>query len=124
MRTKPPQKPLRRFLRRLLLIDLVVFIGAGVFCWLVGWHTLYEYGTALIYAAGGLIGLALFIYAGTFMQTGSFTYQYSMTIAPQDGHERARRTHQERGEGIRFLAAMAAYAALPLAIGTVIQYLA
>ena len=87
-------KPILRLWIRLLFyflaIEGVLFLLTGLFCWLAGWHSRYQYGVAIstlgiiITALGGL-GVA-----EGWGSTRSFQYQYGSSASSRNISERAR----------------------------------
>ena len=59
------------FARKVLLIDLGIFIAVGVVCWLFGWRTLYNYGTGLLVVGIAVAGLGVLSQVGTSRRRGA-----------------------------------------------------
>ncbi|GAB4573311.1 MAG: hypothetical protein Kow0077_15300 [Anaerolineae bacterium] len=112
---------LRHFLRRLLLIDLVMFAGTGIVCWVGGWRTWTDYGNGLFIACAAVLAFALASAYGGWMTTSGFTYQYASTASHDRAHEHARRALRDRNEGIRLILQAGLICILPLIVAALLQ---
>ncbi len=99
-------EPILRVWTRLLLyflaIEGVLFLLTGLFCWLAGWRSLYQYGVAIstlgiIIAALGGLGVA-----GGWGGTRSFQYQYGSSASSRNISERARQDLKDLMSSYRF----------------------
>ncbi|MBS1965005.1 MAG: hypothetical protein JST60_04195 [Chloroflexi bacterium SZAS-1] len=50
----------QRLLRRVLPLEVLIFGGVGALCWLFGWRSLYDYGSALLLAGVIIFGFGSF----------------------------------------------------------------
>jgi hypothetical protein len=112
-----------RFLRTVVLIDLVIFAVVGVVCWLGGWRMAYQYGNGLSLAGAAAIVIGLSSLVGGWGITRGFDYQYAQSVSEQDIHGRTQQALRDIAQSYRFLILMTAVGVVSIAVGTLIQTL-
>ncbi|MBN1963373.1 MAG: hypothetical protein JW910_01925 [Anaerolineae bacterium] len=113
-----------RFLRRLLLIDVVIFAIVGGLCLSnEAWRNIGSFSDGLLMASGLLLAAGVMFMYGNWMQTGNFSYQYGMTAGVDDLHTRAQRTLNDRSAGVRSGLQVMVYALLPLLVSLLLDYI-
>ncbi len=111
---------LLRFAGRVALIDVGIFAGVGVVCWLGGWRTAGAYGTGLIVAGVGAIVLGLASVQTSWGITRSGTYQLGQTVGVDSIGESSRRAMGEVSRSYGDLVRMALIGIVPIVAGSLI----
>jgi len=120
---KPPSN-MPSIVKGVVIATIVIFIAVAVIVWVLGWATVYQYGTGLI--VGGIIAMVfgLFSVAGGMRSTRSFTYQQAESAGYQDGHDRAVEAKQNLAETFAFLIILGLAGAIAIAAGLVLRAVA
>ncbi len=106
-----PQEPFLprfwHFLRVVVILDLAIAALVAAACLLLGWHTLREFGDALVYASIGawLVGAASVI--RSFGMSRGADYQYAQSVGASTIDENVRQAMKESKESYGFLWLMA-----------------
>ncbi|EOD00489.1 hypothetical protein [Caldisalinibacter kiritimatiensis] len=79
-----------RYIKTVLIIDIIVMAIAGIICWGKGCTTYVGYSNALMYAGAIFLVIGLFSTVGNFFTRGNFRYQYTSTTGVNQSHERAK----------------------------------
>jgi len=103
MKTENVRMELWRYARKILLIDLLVFIITAVICWLGGWRTLNRYGTGLMIAGFGAFILGGLTAFGGLNVARDPTYRYIQSVMPNSLAERTRRDWIDVMDSFSFL---------------------
>ena len=53
-----------RILAEIIAAVVGTMLGVGLFCWLAGWRTYYQYGTVLIWFSFAIGGMGIFTFLG------------------------------------------------------------
>ena len=107
-----------RFLIKIIIIEIVIFIATAVICWFGGWRALSDFGNGLIYA-----GIIMMIF-GSFSVLGASrsgrypTSRYLQTLSVGDLHDRSRRRILDIAESNAFLILMGIVGIITIALGT------
>jgi hypothetical protein len=91
---------LGRFLLRVLIVDAILAALTAGACWALGWHTLGQYGLALMGAglfAFVLVGPSFF---GSAMLLGNPTVWYVQSVMPGTPRQRLQALLAEPTEGV------------------------
>lgn len=110
-----------RFLRTVVLINLAIFAGVGLICWLGGWRTLYQYGNGLMLAGAAALALGVYSVSGSWHGSRSFDYQYAASAGVDSVHKSANRERQEMNANYVFLGQMCVIGFLPIVVGILLQ---
>jgi len=111
------------YLRRIAIVDIIIFIVAGLVCWLAGWHTIQRYGFVLVLTGVGVILIGTLSLLGGYSVRESFDYQYGRSVSHMDVHERSKLDLADTFASYRFLIGATLVAILPIAIGISLQLL-
>jgi len=109
-----------RYVRNILLIDLVVFIITALICWLGGWHTPNNYGTGLMIAGFGAFVLGGFTALGGLGVARDPTYRYIQSVMPNSLSERTRQDWIDMMDSFSFLILLCSAGLLSIAGGWVV----
>jgi hypothetical protein len=114
-------KAVWRFLRTLVLINLAIFGGVGLICWLGGWRTLDQYGNGLMLAGAAALAFGVYSVSGGWHGSRSFDYQFAASAGEDSVHKSANRERQEAGANYAFLGQMCVIGFLPIVVGILLQ---
>jgi hypothetical protein len=106
MKTENVRTVLWHYVRKILLIVLLVFIITALICWLGGWHTLNNFGTGLMIAGFGAFVLGGFTALGGYHVARDPTYRYIQSVMPNSLAERTRRDWIDMMDSFSFLILM------------------
>jgi len=111
-------------IKSVVIATIVIFIAVAVILWVLGWTTVYQYGTGLI--VGGIIAMTfgLFSVAGGLRSTRSFNYQQAESAGYQSGHDRAVEAKQNLAETYAFLIVMGLAGAIAIVAGLIVRAIA
>lgn len=76
-----------RIIAEIIAAVVITLLGVGLFCWLAGWRTYYQYGTVLIWFAIAIGGMGLFTYLGNRGSRRSFTKRTTQTTSRGGSHK-------------------------------------
>jgi hypothetical protein len=107
-----------RFLVKILIIEIVIFIATAVICWFGGWRTLSEFGNGLIYAGIVVLVFGASSVLGATRMGRNPTSRYIHTLSMGDLHDRSRRRILDIAESNAFLILMGIVGIISIAIGT------
>ena len=106
-----------RYIRKILLVDLLAFILTALVCWLGGWRTLNNFGTGLMIAGFGAIVLGGFSALGGLGVARDPTYRYIQSVMPNSLSERTRKDWNDMLDSFSFLILMASAGLLSMVGG-------
>ena len=104
-----------------MLINLGIFVAVGLICWLVGWRTLYQYGTGLMLAGTAALVFGAFSVSGRWHGGRSFDYQYAASAGVDSLRKSANRERMEASSSYAFLGQMCVIGFLPIVVGMLLQ---
>jgi hypothetical protein len=110
---------LTAFLRRFLIVQVAVFAGVYLFCWVANLCTVTDYANGLF-----LVG-SFFIISGVFRVFGgnaverSFNLRYAQTAGDQSSETRGRRMMRELDRGLGASVRLFFYGIVPI-IGSIV----
>ena len=84
------------------LQKFIILALTGLVCWWLGWRTLAEYGTGLIWAGFVVMIFGTFSLLGGTQLNDDFTYQYSKSVMPAPAHDRAQQNVNDLAAGFSF----------------------
>ena len=122
MEKETVKKVIGRFLKKLLIVNLIIFVGSALLNFALGWRTWWDYGNTLMWA--GIIVIVFFglsFYGASSLRGNDvrgLSYSATKNMDRQVQHQldlEANRIIQ----AIQYLI----IAAIPLAIGTILQSL-
>jgi hypothetical protein len=87
---------------RLAIAEIVVFALTGLVCWFIGWRTLAEYSTGLLWAGFGVMVFGAFSVLGGATLNSDFRYQYSKTVMPVSANQRMQQNVSDLAQGMSF----------------------
>jgi len=87
---------------RLAIAELIVFALTGAVCWLIGWRTMAEYSTGLLWAGFLVMFFGAFSVLGGASLNSDFKYQYSKTVMPVSPSGRAQQSVTDLAQGMSF----------------------
>ena len=114
-------KAILRFSRTVVLVNLGIFVAVGLICWLVGWRTLYQYGTGLMLAGTAALVFGAYSASGSWHGGRSFDYQYAASAGVDSFRKSANRERDEANSSYTFFGKMCVIAFLPIAVGILLQ---
>jgi hypothetical protein len=117
MKTEDVRTVLWRYIRKILLIDLLVFIITALICWLGGWHTLKNFGTGLMIGGFGAFILGGLTAFGGLNVARDPTYRYIQSVMPNSLAERTRGDWIDMMESFSFLILLCSAGILSMAGG-------
>ena len=113
----------RRFLRTLALVNLAIFAGVALACWLGGWRTPADYADGLTYA-----GLAVMAFGGVrYFVAGNVgrpevSGYHRVNLGEHLRHQ--QRAEAEGDSAFVFMLGMGLIALVPIVVGQLIKALA
>ena len=110
-----------RSLMSIVVVDVVLFLVVGLFCWLIGWRTAYQYGSALVVVSVAIVALGMLSVFGNYTIRGDFEYQYGRSTSQSDIKERNRSDLADVLAAHSFLIHAMLTTVLPALIGTWLQ---
>jgi hypothetical protein len=77
-------------LKTVILIDLAIFVTAGIVSWFIGWRTLYQYCDAV--QLGGMLAIVVgvWMFWQEWNANRSFDHMHAQSMTDLDGHQRVR----------------------------------
>lgn len=102
MKTESFLTTLKALSKRLGIAEIVILALTGLVCWWLGWRTLAEYGTGLVWAGLAVMLLGMFSVLGGTQLNNDFKYQYSKSVMPAPAHDRAQQTVTDMTAGFSF----------------------
>lgn len=109
MENQSPTTPYLRFVRKVVLVCVLIMIAAGITCWLLGWRGVRQYGDGVTLT--GMIAVAIGFYSliGASTAGKGIPYQYAETGSRATPYERARQFVKDINQAYTF----------PVSMGTV-----
>jgi hypothetical protein len=111
-----------RFLRKLFIVNLIIFAGSAVFNYVLGWRTWWDFGSTLMWV--GII-IVVFFGLGAFGATSlrsqdmkDFSITGTKNMDQQVQHQR----HLEESRIVQTIQYLL-IAAVPIIVGTILQSL-
>jgi len=93
---------LRFLAKRLAIVELVILVLTGLVCWWIGWRTLAEYSTGLLWAGfGAMVFGAVSVFGGISLDS-DFQHQYSKTVMPISPSGRVQQNVDDIAQGMSF----------------------
>lgn len=93
---------LKNAAKRLGIGEIIILALTGLVCWWLGWRTLAEYGTGLIWAGFAVMLFGAFSLLGGTQLNADFKYQYSKSVMPAPAHDRAQQNVTDLSAGFSF----------------------
>jgi len=108
-----------RLLRNVVLIDLGIFGIVGLFCWLIGWRTWFQYGRTLV-IAGALCALFGVLTMQGAMRSRHPDYFYVDSMGMPSAYERTKQLVLDSYASYRFMVLMGLAGVIVVLVGFVI----
>ena len=102
MKTESILTTLKNASKRLGIAEIVILALTGLVCWWLGWRTLAEYGTGLVWAGFAVMLFGTFSLLGGTQLNDNFKYQYSKSVMPAPAHDRAQQNVTDLSAGFSF----------------------
>jgi Na+/melibiose symporter-like transporter len=118
MKNKELLLSIGRFLAKILGIEIVIFLFAGIVCWLAGWHTVSEFGIGLIYVGVVAIILGAGSVRGAAILARSPTVRYIQTVTSTKLHDRTKQHMQDMEENKAFLFLLCVVGIITVVLGS------
>lgn len=110
----------RAFARAVALGVLAIALLTAAVCWLIGWHTLPQYGKALLGAGLFVATLGGIGFSSTSQMLGSPNFWYAQSVMPNSMFERWRMNMTSMHESLDVTVVMLACGALTMVTGLVV----
>jgi hypothetical protein len=120
MQTETIREVIVHFLRKLIIVDLIIFVGSAGLNYLLGWHTLWDYGNTVMWAGIIIVVLVGMNAVGATGLRGSHLGGLSVSHTKNmDKHTQqwAALEDSRIGQAIQYLL----IAAVPIIVGTILQ---
>ncbi len=114
---------LSQFLKKLLLIEVVLFGATGLVCWYFQWRTLASYSDGLLIAGLIVIGFGVMSVFGANRLNGDVRYQYTQSVMPGSLHERTQQNMASLSASMDFSVLAMIVGAVPLLAGFLLKFL-
>jgi hypothetical protein len=88
--------------KRIGLVEIAVMAVTGLGCWLIGWRTLIEYSTSLIWLGVALMVVGILSFFGGVSLNTDISYQYGKTVMPNSMQDRAQQNVADTTASISF----------------------
>jgi hypothetical protein len=111
-----------QFLKKLLLIEVVIFSVTGVVCWYVQWRTLDGYSTGLLVAGLLVIGFGSMSVIGENRFNSDPRYLYIQSAMPGSLQEQMQQNRVSRRESMAFSMFTTLIGSVPLLAGLVLKF--
>jgi hypothetical protein len=111
-----------RFLRKLFIVNLIIFAGSAVFNYVLGWRTWWDYGSTLMWV--GII-IVVFFGLGAFGATSLRSQDMkdlSITGTKNMDQQVQHQRHLEESRIVQTIQYLL-IAAVPIIVGTILQSL-
>jgi len=90
------------FAKRLGIAEIIILVVTGLICWWLGWRTLTDYSTGLLWAGFVVTVFGMFSFFGGTSLGTDYSYQYSKTVMPNSDHNRAQQNVSDLAAGMSF----------------------
>jgi hypothetical protein len=105
-------------IKRLIIIEVIIFIVAGLITLWVGEFTIYRFGTILLYCGIGAMAIAVVSQAGSRQRPMPYSYRPKISVSQQ--HQRDKETMQSES---KFFLGAFLIGIIPVAVGLILKYL-
>ncbi len=109
------------FLKAVVLLDVSILIAVILVCWLLGWHTATQYGSATFFAGVAVIALGITSIVGSFEIRGNPVYKYGQSVGTESLAESTRQDMKEMDRDYGYLYQLVAVGLVLLVLGALIQ---
>lgn len=113
--------PYLKLARRIVLIDVAIFVVAGVVSWLIGWRTMYAYCDAVVPTGMIVIAVGLSFFLGTWSANQGFLLMHAQSMTDMDGHGRVRLLRRDDDEAYRMFILVFVAGVVAAVVAAVIQ---
>lgn len=113
-----------RFLKRILIAELVIFTASALLCWIIGWRTPYQYGRVLI--VSGILSIivgAMGGLGGGGVSRGTADYQYGKSVGQDEMGQRTQRLMADVAESYAFTIWMTVVGIVAISVGAILRVL-
>jgi hypothetical protein len=120
MKIENTRTVLQQYAKKIILIDLGLFVVTALVCWLGGWRTFHYFGIGLMIA-----GFVAFLLGGVTAFGGTEiarnpTYRYIQSVMPNSLSERTRQDWVDMMDSFSFLILLVSAGLLSLLTGWVV----
>ena len=106
-----------KFFRKVLLIELCIIAVVGLICWVKGWHTIYQFGTGMIWA--GIAATFTGLISGINRRSTFQMYQMQSTL--EDTQQGNKVKQIDKKQRLIFMLMALTAAAISFVTGSVVQ---
>ncbi len=107
------------FIQRFIIVQVALFVGIYLFCWLANYRTVTDYANGLFLAGSAFIIFGVFRVFGGNAVERSFNLRYAQTAGDQPSETRGRRLMRELDRGLGASVRLFFYGIVPI-IGSIV----
>jgi len=110
-----------KFIRKIMLIDFIIFLTTGFICLIGEWNSLYYYSNALIWVGIIFVIIGFLKAFNSLGGTRDFDYQYSQSVGVDNIHERINKELDDSNQNLYILILFTVVGLISLGVGVLIQ---